>query len=130
MKFEEMGIEKNGCLEFTKAKANKNKKIFYHGKDVLRTLYKRYFETIPRGYKVSNNCNNPQCIKKEHLCLIPKASGRKFTREIVNNIRKEYIETKCSEVSLAKKYSVTRQHISLIVRNECWIDNNYIPRKL
>lgn len=92
---------------------------------------------IPFGMFVCHKCDNPSCVRVDHLFLgSPKDNtadmlqkGRhphgveigtnKLTKAQIESIRSEYASG-ASQTSLAKKYGVGQPHISSIVRKAAW----------
>ncbi len=93
---------------------------------------------IPAGMCVLHKCDNPPCIRPEHLFLgsvkdnsadmVTKGRSTKGTRNPhaklteadVRNIRKRYATTSITQRELSAEYGVVQQQISHIVNHKKW----------
>lgn len=114
---------------------------------------------ITSGMCVCHHCDNPKCVnvidclfvgtsKQNTQDMINKgriATGKdrntahqigeksglaKLTWILVNEIRRLWNTGKYSLQQLADKFKVTKANIGYIIRNNTWVDKNYIPNKL
>ncbi len=96
------------------------------------------YGNIPHGLQVHHHCDNPPCVRWEHLWLGTKADniadcvskGRqakgeksghsKLTWSQVEMIRKLYEDGGILQRELGEQFGVHRVNIGVIVRNEGW----------
>ena len=94
------------------------------------------------GNKTDNSASNLEwCSFQQNMdhsirtglrkCIGEDNPSAKLTWESVKEIRAEYKRNSISNgaVALSRKYGVTDVMIGKIVRNECWVDNNYHPER-
>ncbi len=89
------------------------------------------YDTTPTT--ICNIINNKVLVDNDYIPPKISIDGEnnsqvKLTKDTVNEIREKYrSNTKLKYSDLAKEYNVTESAISAIIRNERWIDENYIP---
>ena len=128
-----------GCWLCTSHKAKDHGypviKVAGHVVALSRLVYMAFNGEIPIGYVIRHNCDNPECINPNHLCVgthsdnvhdrvirgrsaIGENNGRsKLTEQIVISI---YNDKKSSNRSLARKYSVDPTIIRRIKNGKLW----------
>lgn len=115
----------NACWEWTRATANFGYGAFMVHTGRLEKAHRYSYEMahgpIPKGACVLHKCDNPKCVRPDHLWLGTRADnnddmakkerhGRnKLTPEQVREARRAYAakEEKCSVRSLANRFGVT-----------------------
>lgn len=89
-----------------------------------RLYYEAKFGPIPDGLDIDHLCRNRACVNPGHLEPVTRAVNvqrglkTKLTLEEVREIRAS--RGKCSGAELGRKYGVTRTHISYILNNKTW----------
>ena len=108
-----------------------------------RVAWKLMYGPIPEGFLVCHHCDNPPCVRPDHLFLgtykdntrdmlnkgrqnwseTPKGEnhGRaKLTKEAVKEIREKYASGCFIQRELAEEYKISRRNISSIVTYVSW----------
>jgi hypothetical protein len=138
----------DNCWLWMKAKNNLGYGVFQEGHGTR--LAHRYAWTvecgeIPAGLSVCHHCDNPSCVRLDHLFLGTDADnhldsirkGRyatgtrgvrgernplaKLTAEQVRDIRQRYAGGGVTKTVLGRLFGVSRQNIRDIVRRKTWI---------
>jgi hypothetical protein len=141
----EAKFEKGGsgdCWEWTACK-NRNGygtfKLSGRRQSAHRVSYQLYVEEIPDGLHVLHRCDNPGCVRPEHLFIGThtdnmrdcenkarrvhqsgeKNGGAKLTAAQVVEIRERFAAGEL-QIDLAKEFGVARETISRIVCGHTW----------
>lgn len=135
-----------GCWEWKGSKQGrpgmKYGSFSIHGRDVAahRFSYRLHVGEIPEGMEICHHCDNPGCVRPDHLFLGTRSDnmkdkvkkGRantprgeqntkaKLTEQQVITIREEFARGGISKQELANKYGVARSLVLMIVRGETW----------
>lgn len=142
----------SGCWIWTGKRDKGYGKFWYQGQNVTasRFSYEQFVGPIPEGHHVLHRCDNPPCIRPEHLFTgtqgdnvkdamqkgrwaysygtsLGEAHGlSKLTNEQVREIRKLYQpghaphRSPTSARSLAKVFHVSKSTILMIVKRRGW----------
>lgn len=127
---------KNGCWNYAGNKNNGYGSFWHNGRNIgaHRFSWQLHYGEIPKGLMVCHHCDNPSCVRPDHLfigtskdnMLDASRKGRvlrnqqhgewKISDEAVARIRK--LRGKIMQKDLAKRYGVSRIWIGRIQRNE------------
>lgn len=136
-------VNKGGdCWEWTASRTGDGYGHAHFGAAILahRLSWVLTRGAIPPGMKVLHRCDNPPCVRPEHLFLGTQAdnardreakgrsgshvgvlNGRaKLTPEQVRAIRERYGRGDGSQRQIAKEYSVSPSLIQRVVRGDLW----------
>lgn len=131
----------HGCYEWLGPKSPKGYGWFTipGAKMAHRASWILHHGKIPCGYHVLHKCDNPGCVRIEHLYLGTNSDNIRdkvlrnrtqrlkgqmnpsviLSKKQVLHIRREYSRGKTQGV-LAKKFKISQANISRIVRRETW----------
>ena len=99
-----------------------------------RLSYELHYGPIPEGQCVLHRCDNPPCVRPDHLFLVTVGDnnrdrhrkGRtsyhraKLTENEVRAIRNDYTGQPGEKARLAKRFSVTKTTIGYIISRKIW----------
>lgn len=122
-------VNENGCWIWQLARSYngygvmgiKNKNIYAH-----RYYYEKYKGKIPKHLEIDHLCRVRHCVNPKHLETVTTAENirrgdsTKLTQNQVEEIKRLYANGKYFQREIAKKFSITRMHISRIVNNKRW----------
>lgn len=136
--------EGSGCWEWQAGKTNGYGEFKVRGRDhsAHRFAYQITYGAIPDGFCVCHHCDNPLCVRPDHLFLGTIAdnnhdaskkgrnlgcgparghgSKTKLTRQAVKEIRDIYSTKHISQRALAKRYGVRQSTIWAILHCRTW----------
>lgn len=136
-------VDKSGeCWVWTAAKNSAGYGLFGDSKKHLvhRISYEIHFGEIPAGLHVCHRCDNPPCLRPEHLFagtdhdnhmdamlkgrlkgrVDRRGTGGKLTDDQIREIRRVYQEGGVTGRSLAFCYGISPSSLSKIVRGETY----------
>jgi len=103
-----------------------------------RVSYEIYKGNIPAGLFVCHSCDNPLCVRPDHLilgtqkenmqdmwgkgrgCKGEKAPWAKLKRKDVDEIRELYAKGGVAMRPLAKRFNVSYTTVNFVINNKSW----------
>jgi len=136
-------VDEEGCWLWLKSSKGKlgYGEFSANGKRHLshRYSYELHKNEIPKGMLVLHKCDNARCVNPDHLEIGTQSKNikdmylrerrnvkgenapvHKLTQINVNALREEYRGGNIYQKDLAKKYSVSRSSISMIINGKRW----------
>lgn len=136
-------VEKtSSCWEWKAASSGGYGYISVKGQNtrVSRVSYELHFGKIPQGLYVCHKCDNPGCVRPDHLFLgtaldnardrdnkgrrIPPAGTsngyHKLSEKNVLDIIEIYKSGQYSQEQLGKKYGISQAHVSRLIKKQSW----------
>lgn len=137
----------DGCWQWLSVKNSEGYGLFrVRGRRLRahRLSYALTYGPIPDGYIVCHHCDNPSCVRPDHLFLGTNADnvadciqkGRRraagargeahghsiLTQEAVNDIRARYIPYTVTQKMLADEYGVSENAVWHVIHRSRWRD--------
>lgn len=134
----------DGCWEWTNAKNPKGYGVFCvdkktnNNEQAHRVSYRLHYGEIPDLLKVLHRCDNPSCVRPDHLFLGTdgdnmrdkvakdrqhkgeKSPISKLTNAQVIEIRKRHAVGDISQSQLAREYGICHQTMGSLINGETW----------
>lgn len=128
------------CWEWTRGKHRFGYGWFHNGRKTVtahRYSYELHFGPIPEGMGVLHRCDNPSCVRPDHLFLGTQADnnadkvrkgrqhrgegtgGAKLCADDVRQIRELYAAG-LTQIKIAESFGICRENVGQIVRRETW----------
>lgn len=91
-------------------------------------FYERRCGPVPDGLVLDHLCSVPRCVNPDHLEAVTQVVNvrrsrvAKFTVDDVAQIRADYAAGRADQPTLAARYGVTQQAVSLVIRRKTWAD--------
>lgn len=136
-----LALDESGCVMWTGKKNDQGYGYLQHEKknwSAHRMAWLIYKGTHPGEFEVCHSCDNPGCVREDHLFLgthsdnmkdmvskgrhvIPDSRGEKqgcskLTDDAVRKIRQD----RRSQSAIAEDYGVSQTNISMIKRRKTW----------
>lgn len=108
-----------------------------------RMAYEMARGPIPEGMVICHTCDNPPCVRPDHLWAgtvadnardmaakgraSRKVSNAKLNVAIANDIRAEYRQGGVTMRGLALKYDVAESSVNRIINNKSWVEGQVQP---
>lgn len=131
----------SGCWHWTGARTPKGYGQF-RVRGVNLYAHRLVCEPIPPGLQACHHCDNPSCVRPDHLFVGTPAQntadmvakgrargashkgeahpGAKLREADIRAIRDAYRAGGVSQRQLGKLYGISQGHVGMIVRNELW----------
>ena len=124
------------CIEWSGRRNEKGYGYTGNGRRAHRVAWEVVNGAIPDGLCVLHRCDNPPCVRVEHLFLgtqreniadrqakgrtVNPPSRRKLTDEQVRQIRAEYDGGLVTQQALAERWDVSRGNLSRILNRRSY----------
>jgi predicted XRE-type DNA-binding protein len=92
-------------------------------------LYEQKYGPVPDGLELGHSCRTRHCVNPDHVRPIThtinmrEANHIKVSEQIVEEIRRIYVQGNISQRVLAGRYGISQQLVSNILRNKAWVLN-------
>ena len=131
-------MKTDGCWIWIAGKKPQGYGAFENGRGAHRISWQIHFGPIPPGMCVMHICDNPSCVRPDHLTLGSKADnnadarakGRntrgervgvsKLNAEMVRAIRARYAQGGVTYSEIAADYGVDFSNIAQVVKRKTW----------
>jgi hypothetical protein len=97
-----------------------------HWVEAYRVYYERRFGRVPQGYELHHRCEQPSCVRPEHLVALTRAehveqrTTTKLTRADVLELRRLRAQNGISYKTLGNMFGISASHACGIAKGRFW----------